>query len=88
MGTKYDEDVLKRLRRLEGQVRGVIKMMEEEKDCRDVVSQLSAVRGATDRVIAYVTAINLEKCVIEQLQNGGDTRKIVQEAVELLMKSK
>ena len=88
MSMDYQADVLKRMRRIEGQVRGIIKMMEEQKDCKDVVNQLSAVRGATDRVIAYVTAINLEKCVIAELENGGDTRKIVQEAVELLMKSK
>lgn len=38
MPMKYDEDVKRRLRRVEGQVRGVLKMMEEEKNCKDVVS--------------------------------------------------
>lgn len=88
MATNYEEDVFKRLKRLEGQVRGVMRMMEEQKDCKDVVHQLSAVRGATDRLIAYITAVNLEKCVLEAHESGGDTRKVVQEAVDLLMKSK
>ena len=88
MATKYEEDVFKRLKRIEGQIRGVMRMMEEEQSCKDVVAQLSAIRGATDRVIAYVTAVNLERCVLDAHAQGEDTRKIVQEAVELLMKSK
>lgn len=87
MAIQYEDDIYKRLRRIEGQVRGVIKMMEEEKGCKEVVGQLSAVRTATDRVIAYITAVNLEQCVLEAKDKGDDTRKVVQEAVELLMKS-
>jgi DNA-binding FrmR family transcriptional regulator len=85
---EYEEDVMKRLRRIEGQIRGVMKMMQEKKECKEVVTQLSAVRGATDRVIAYITAVNLEKCILAEQELGGDTRKIVQDAVDLLMKSK
>lgn len=46
---RYDDEVKKRLKRIEGQVRGVLKMMEEEQHCKDVVNQLSAVRSATDK---------------------------------------
>jgi DNA-binding FrmR family transcriptional regulator len=45
-----NDDVLKRLRRLEGQIRGVQRMIEEGKDCTDVVTQLSACKAALDRV--------------------------------------
>jgi DNA-binding FrmR family transcriptional regulator len=85
---KYDEDVKKRLRRVEGQVRGVLNMMEEEKNCKDVVSQLSAVRNAVDKAIAYIVAVNLERCILEEKASGKDTGKLVQEAVELLIKSR
>jgi DNA-binding FrmR family transcriptional regulator len=44
------DDVLKRLRRLEGQIRGLQRMVEEGAECRDIVTQLSAARGALDRV--------------------------------------
>ncbi len=84
----YDEDVKKRLRRVEGQIRGVLRMMEEEQSCKDVVSQLSAVRSATDKAIAYIVAVNLEQCIQEEQASGGDTRKMVQQAVELLIKSR
>ena len=88
MPMKYDEDVKRRLRRVEGQVRGVLKMMEEEKNCKDVVSQLSAVRSAVDKAIAYIVAVNLEQCILEEKEAGKDTGKQVQEAVELLIKSR
>lgn len=84
----YSEDTKKRLRRLEGQVRGVLRMMEEEKHCKDVVSQLSAVRNAADKAIALIVATNLEQFILEEQEAGGDTSKLVREAVELLVKSR
>ncbi|MDF2721558.1 MAG: hypothetical protein K0Q59_1233 [Paenibacillus sp.] len=86
--TSYDDDVKKRLRRLEGQVRGVLKMMDDEKHCKEVVTQISAIRSAADKAIAYIVARNLEQCIREQQESGGDTGKMVAEAVELLVKSK
>ncbi|MBN2982277.1 metal-sensitive transcriptional regulator [Cohnella algarum] len=88
MNMNYDDDVKRRLRRVEGQVRGVLKMMEEKKNCKDVVSQLSAVRSAVDKAIAYIVAVNLEQCILEEKESGKDTSKLVQEAVELLIKSR
>ncbi|MDF2815128.1 MAG: hypothetical protein K0Q81_1328 [Paenibacillus sp.] len=85
---KYDDDMKRRLRRAEGQVRGVLKMMEEQKNCKDVVSQLSAIRSAVDKTIALVVAVNLEHCILDEQEKGGDTNKVVQEAVELLIKSR
>jgi DNA-binding FrmR family transcriptional regulator len=88
MPKQYDESVLRRLRRVEGQVRGVLKMMEEGKSCKEVVSQLSAVRSAVDRAMAYIVAQNLEQCILEEQRSGQPTGKLVQEAVELLLKSR
>ncbi|GGF98289.1 metal-sensitive transcriptional regulator [Paenibacillus abyssi] len=85
---KYDDSVFRRLRRMEGQIRGVMKMMEEEKDCKDVVAQLSAIRSAADKAMAYIVAVNLEQCILDEKAKGNDTGKLVQEAVELLIKSR
>lgn len=84
----YDDDIKKRLRRVEGQVRGVLNMIEEQKDCKDVVSQLSAVRSAVDKAMAYIVATNLEQCIVEEKEAGNDTSRLVQEAVALLIKSR
>ena len=85
---QYDDDVKKRLKRMEGQIRGILRMMEEEQDCKDVVSQISAVRSAADKAIATVVAVNLEKCIMEEMEAGRDSSKMVQQAVDLLVKSR
>ncbi|PTX53709.1 DNA-binding FrmR family transcriptional regulator [Melghirimyces profundicolus] len=86
----HDENMKKRLRRVEGQIRGVLRMMEEEKSCKEVVSQLSAVRSAVDRAIAYIVSRNLEHCIREEIAKGedGDTHQLVEEAMNLLVKSR
>jgi DNA-binding FrmR family transcriptional regulator len=43
-------DVVTRLRRVEGQIRGLQRMIDEEQECQDIVTQLAAARGALDRV--------------------------------------
>jgi DNA-binding FrmR family transcriptional regulator len=87
-GMNYTDQTKNRLKRIEGQVRGVLRMMEEDKDCKDVVTQLSAVRSAVDRTIAQIVALNLEQCLREKQEAGEDTSKIVEEAIQLLVKSR
>ena len=45
-----NEDILKRLRRLEGQIRGIQRLVDEQAECREIVTQLTAAKGALDRV--------------------------------------
>ncbi len=85
---KYDDKVKNRLKRIEGQVRGIIKMMDEEKDCQDVVGQMAAVRNALDRALGVVVSSNLEDCIRKQIENGEDTEETIKEAVNLLVKSR
>lgn len=85
---EYNEKSKNRLKKIEGQVRGVLNMMEKEKDCKEVVSQLAAIRTAIDRTIGQIVSENLEHCVIENLRKDRDTIESVQQAVELLMKSR
>ncbi|MCR8657167.1 metal-sensitive transcriptional regulator [Paenibacillus endoradicis] len=85
---KYDEKVTNRLKRLEGQIRGIIRMMDEGQDCRDVITQLSAVRSGIDRSMGVIVSDNLLECV---KQAEGDTDKmnvVIQEAVNLIVKSR
>lgn len=85
---EYDKSVIHRLKRIEGQVKGVLGMMEQEKDCRDIVTQLSAARNALDRTIGVIVSENLEQCVRENIENGEGTEHLVKQAVELLIKSR
>ncbi|WDW10719.1 metal-sensitive transcriptional regulator [Priestia aryabhattai] len=85
---EYNQQIKNRLRRIEGQIKGVLSMMEQGKDCRDVVTQLSAARSAIDRAMGVVVSKNLEHCVRESIQNGEETNNLVKEAVTLLVKSR
>lgn len=58
-------DVIKRLRRAEGQIRGVIAMLEDGRDCADVVTQLAAVSKALDRAGFKIVASGLQQCIVE-----------------------
>ncbi|KON89560.1 cytoplasmic protein [Sporosarcina globispora] len=85
---EYTPEMKNRLKRLEGQVRGVIRMMEEEKHCKDVVTQLSAVRSAVDRAMGYIVAKNLETCIREANSEGKNAEDAIQEAVNMIVKSR
>ena len=64
-------DVIKRLRRAQGQVGGVIKMIEEGRDCADVVTQLAAASRALDRAGFKIIATGLKQCALQE-QEGND----------------
>lgn len=85
---EYDKNMINRLKRIEGQLRGVIKMMEENQDCKAVITQLSAARNGIDRTIGLIVSKNLEQCIRRNLEEGKDTDELVREAVDLLVKSR
>ena len=76
-------DQLKRLRRIEGQVRGLVRMVEEKRYCVDILTQLRAARAALRRVEEGVLREHTLHCVTEALQ-GGD-RVARQEKVDELL---
>ncbi|NIK12764.1 metal-sensitive transcriptional regulator [Alkalibacillus almallahensis] len=85
---EYDAKVKNRIKRLEGQLRGALRMMEEGEDCQEVINQLSASRTALDRTIGVIVSENLIECVREAEENGENTDERVKEAVNLLVKSR
>lgn len=64
-------EVIKRLRRAEGQIRGIIAMLESGRDCADVVTQLAAVSKALDRAGFKIIATGLRQCVTAE-QEGEE----------------
>ena len=66
----------------------VIKMMEEEKNCKDVISQLSASKSSIQRLMGIIISENLVECVKMSEENSEDSQALINEAVELLIKSK
>lgn len=59
-------DVMPRLRRIEGQVAGIARMVESDRECRDVVQQIAAASKALDRVAYKMLAAHLRTCLLDE----------------------
>ncbi|MBA3742034.1 metal-sensitive transcriptional regulator [Sporichthya sp.] len=66
------DDQLKRLRRIEGQIRGIAKMVEEDKYCIDVLTQVSAATKALQSVALGLLDEHMAHCVVDAARVGGD----------------
>jgi DNA-binding FrmR family transcriptional regulator len=78
--TPTKDQLLKRLRRLEGQVRGVERMVEEDRYCIDVITQISAIQAALDKVALGLLNDHAEHCVVH-----GTAAATPEENVEEMM---
>ncbi|OIU71459.1 metal-sensitive transcriptional regulator [Rossellomorea aquimaris] len=85
---EYNSQVKNRIKRVEGQLRGILRMMEQGEDCKDVITQLSAAKTALDRSVGLIVSMNLIECVRDSQESGENTDEIVKEAVNLLVKSR
>jgi len=76
---------LGRLRRIEGQVQGIQRMVEEDKYCVDILLQLAAVQGAVEQVQKIVLGQHIETCVSEAIRSGNarERQKKVGELMEV-----
>jgi DNA-binding FrmR family transcriptional regulator len=76
---------LSRLRRIEGQVQGVQRMVDEEKYCVDIMLQISAVQGALEQVSKILMARHIETCVMDSVKAGTEREraKKIQELIEV-----
>ena len=77
---------LKRLRRIEGQARGIIRMIEEDRYCIDVVMQMSAIQAALKRVEEEILRDHVAHCVDHAIASGDKTeqRRKVAELIDVL----
>jgi DNA-binding FrmR family transcriptional regulator len=85
-----DKELLqKRLRRIEGQVRGVQRMVDEEAYCIDVLTQIASVVSALEKVGTILLKDHVEHCVRESIEKGEDADQKIEEltaAVERFLK--
>ena len=68
---------LRRLHIIEGQIRGIQKMVQEEKYCVDIINQISAARSALNNVGKLILRRHIDSCVKDALQNNGENSKEV-----------
>ncbi len=84
--TKPDPKLLSRVARIEGQVRGVARMIEEERYCIDVLTQIQAIKAALKRVEEEILKGHAASCVASAIKSGNakDQTKKFSELVELI----
>ncbi|MBI5166618.1 MAG: metal-sensitive transcriptional regulator [candidate division NC10 bacterium] len=77
-----------RLKRIEGQVQGIQRMVEEEKYCVDILLQISAVQGALEQVSKIVMARHIESCVADTIASGSELERArkIEELIEVFSK--
>lgn len=81
-----EKKILNRLKRTEGQIRGIQKMIDEEKECIDIITQLSAVRSSIDRVMGMIVAENLKNCFEHPDKNPEDQAQKLEQAINMITK--
>lgn len=90
-GSKIDTDAkLNRLRRIEGQVRGIAQMVESDRYCIDILHQVQAVRAALNKVESQILKDHAACCVTEAIASGDEAeqRQKLNELVDLFAKTK
>ena len=80
-------NLMNRLNRIEGQVRGVKKMLEEEQYCVDILTQVSAIQAALNAFNKELLSSHIHSCVVEEIQKGNtDVVDELCESIKKLMK--
>ena len=87
VNAKAKEDLTKRLKRIEGQVRGVQAMITEERDCRELLQQISAIRSALQAVTLLLVEDYASDCLLNPSgDNPAQRQELVKDLISLLGK--
>lgn len=80
------KDILNRLKRAEGQLRGIQKMIEDEQECIDIVTQLTAVRSSINRTMGLVISNQITKALQDSSIDIQQQEERLQQALDLIVK--
>jgi DNA-binding FrmR family transcriptional regulator len=81
---KEYKDLIKRLNRIEGQIKGVKNMVEEERYCVDILTQVSAIQAALNGFSRELFTNHLKTCVVNEVREGND--EVIEELSKTLQK--
>ena len=79
------EDIMQRLKKIEGQVKGIQRMIEEEQSCSDILTQIAAIRAAINKVGVFLFENHTRKCLYQAVQDNQEDQ-MVDEIAELVIK--
>lgn len=78
------QELLARLRRIEGQARGVQRMVEERRDCAEIIQQLSSIRAATHSATLFLLKHHAKECSARAAKEPGSAKPI-EDLIELML---
>ncbi|MGT2683297.1 metal-sensitive transcriptional regulator [Streptococcus porci] len=80
------KDILNRLKRAEGQLRGIQKMIEDEQECIDIVTQLTAVRSSINRTLGLVIGNKINQVMENPVDNPEEQEAKIQQVLDMIVK--
>lgn len=83
---KLKENIQARLRRVEGQARGIQKMIDEDRDCREIVLQLAAVKSAVVQTAMTILSHEMASCIARETAKGVQVDVALEEFMEVFKK--
>ncbi len=86
VSSEVKADLTRRLKRLEGQVRGVQRMLEEDRDCREIVQQLAAIRSATHQASLVVIREHAAACLFKSGEQASP-QDVLDSLIDVLEKA-
>lgn len=79
------ESIQKRLKLIEGQIKGIQNMVEDERYCVDILTQIAAVRSAIDKVGSIILENHIKGCVTDEITNpNADSEVVIEELMDII----
>ncbi len=85
MASDCSNDVQVRLKKIEGQIRGLQRMIEQGKNCSEIIYQLCAARKALDKVGFVILTHRMRECVEQSKEGGAESERSMEEAMKLFL---
>ncbi len=76
MSDEYENDVKSRLSRVEGQIKGIKTMVDDGRECEDIIVQLSAVNSAVTSIARLVLEHHIEHCVVDGIKQSDEQKTV------------
>ena len=80
------DDIIKRLRRIEGQVKGIQKMVASDQNCSDILVQIAAVRAAINKVGGLILENYSKSCIVKAANQEIDNENEIGELIDVILK--
>jgi len=84
--TEYKKTLLNRVKRVEGQVKGIERMIEEEEFCGDILMQISAARSALNKVGGIILENYAKKCIVQKQNLLDQSDDALDELIDIILK--